>query len=96
MEEDIIIPTDTQREEFKRLGHLFSNPSQVTFVRIGEKTKIGGLNNGDVVIVERDIKPSEGDIRMYFDRCDGRYYFSRNDMGGRKYWGRVSWILVKP
>jgi hypothetical protein len=96
MEEDIIIPTDKQKEAFSRLGLLFSNPERVVFYRINEKAKVAGLEKGDVVIVERGVESDGEDIRMYLDPDDKRYLITRKEITSKKYWGKVSWILKTP
>jgi hypothetical protein len=96
MEEEIIIPNEKEQEAFKRLSLIFSNPSKIMFHRITEKTKAQGLNKGDVVIIDRDARSSENDLRMYLDRDEKRYLISRKEILTKKYMGKVSWILKSP
>lgn len=96
MEEEVIIPTEKEQEAFRRLSLIFSNHSKIMFHRITEKTKAPGLSKGDVVIIDRDTRSAENDLRMYLDRDDMRYIVTRTEISYKKYMGRVSWILKSP
>jgi hypothetical protein len=96
MEEEIIIPNEKEQEAFKRLSLIFSNPAKIMFHRITEKTKTPGLNKGDVVIIDRDIRSHDNDLRMYLDQDEKRYFISRREMLTKKYMGKVAWVLKSP
>jgi|688.fasta_scaffold283750_4 SOS-response transcriptional repressor LexA len=75
---------------------LFKDTKETFFLEIKNKNRFEGLKPGDMLVVNRKEKSSDGDLKVLISKTTGEYLVTRNDSSSFEYWGRVIWILKTP
>jgi SOS-response transcriptional repressor LexA len=90
------IETLDGEKRFDPSSLLFRDTKETFFLEIKNKNRFEGLKPGDMLVVNRKEKSSDGDLKVLISRTTGEYLVTRNDSPSFEYWGRVIWILKAP
>ena len=75
---------------------LFKDTKETFFLEIKNKNRFEGIKPGDILVINRNEKSNNGDLKVLISRTTGEYLVTRTDSNGFEYWGKVIWVLKDP
>jgi SOS-response transcriptional repressor LexA len=84
--------TETKELRIKTRTSGFASPAYTTFYFRYSGPSVFGVNQGDVLVIDKSLVPDSGDLVVL---TESNHFKLREYQGQTNVWGKVSWVLNK-
>lgn len=85
-------PAETYVDKRLDLNDLIVKDFYTTFYFKYSGPNVFGIHQGDVIVVDRNEEPKEGDLVILTDKT---FFKIREFKGQKNLWGKITWVLNK-